>query len=158
MGDDPLRDWLQDGTAKGATHMLVVCDTFNYENFPVYVLPSQNVFLVADRHRTEPEKMRKLMEVYSYALPLEPQLAQRRAAHYEVSADIGSSPRLVGEEEAAVIETLKASTGTLDRLLSNPHPHSKAWREAVTLTLRPLLKAVATHEFGVTFEESPRHG
>lgn len=37
-----IRGWLLAGKKKNATHMIVVCDTFDHEDFPVYVLPGQD--------------------------------------------------------------------------------------------------------------------
>lgn len=74
--------WLQDGKRKGATHMIVACDTFNYEDYPVYVMPGQSVQDLA-RQYTNPDQMSRVMEVYSYAIDLEQQLAEHRAYHFD---------------------------------------------------------------------------
>ncbi len=34
--------WIENAP-KGATHMIVVCDTFDYEDYPVYVMPGEEV-------------------------------------------------------------------------------------------------------------------
>lgn len=42
-----LRKWLDEGRQKGASHCLIVCDTWDYadgfEDFPVYVMPQENL-------------------------------------------------------------------------------------------------------------------
>ena len=61
---DDIRRWLEEAP-KGSTHMLVVCDTFDYEDYPVYVKPAENVYTVAQEHNGP--NMTKLMEVYSFS-------------------------------------------------------------------------------------------
>lgn len=39
---EDIERWLNDAP-KGATHMIVVCDTFDYEDYPVYVMPGEDV-------------------------------------------------------------------------------------------------------------------
>lgn len=75
-----IREWLEEGKGQGATHMLVCCDTFNYEDYPVYVALNQNVREMV-KERQNPNKMSKVMEVYSYELDLEEQLKEQRAWH-----------------------------------------------------------------------------
>lgn len=121
--------WLEVGKEKGATHMLVTCDRFSDDFAPVYVLPDQNVFLVADAHRTDPSRMHELTEVYSYALPLEQQLAGRRSLRYDVT----TSPPARATVNLEELSQLAQHAGTLERLLQLPgslltHPH---WRPAV---------------------------
>jgi hypothetical protein len=54
--------WFDEGVRKGATHLIVVCDTFNYEDYPIYVMPGE------DARKKAAEKdgsnMQKVMEVY----------------------------------------------------------------------------------------------
>ncbi len=57
--------------------MIVFCDTFDHEDFPVYVMPGENIRARLDAAQGNP--MQRLMEVYNYALPLEDQLNERRA-------------------------------------------------------------------------------
>lgn len=75
---DEIREWLERGKAQGATHMIVACDTFNHEDYPVYVMPGDDVRKMRDEH-SDPDKMSRVMEIYSYALDLEQQLAVHRA-------------------------------------------------------------------------------
>ena len=60
-----LKEWFETGKEKKATHMVVVCDTFDWEDFPVYVEPQQDVSKVI-ANLTNPSSMNKVMEVYSY--------------------------------------------------------------------------------------------
>ena len=38
-----IAQWFDRGVSEGATHMIVVCDTFDHEDYPVYVTPSDDV-------------------------------------------------------------------------------------------------------------------
>lgn len=134
-----IPEWWEAGKAKGATHLIVVRDSFSYEYYPVYVMPDQNVFLVADEHRTNPNEMRKLMEVFSYAHPLVTQLAQERTMDFELTPVRDPTPLPVDFEE---LKTLAKYAGILQRLLEVPaslvnHPH---WRPAVLSCIAELAK------------------
>ncbi|KKS16142.1 MAG: hypothetical protein UU71_C0007G0022 [Parcubacteria group bacterium GW2011_GWB1_41_6] len=72
--------WLQRGKDQNATHMIVVCDTFNWEDYPVYVLPGEDPREKETRY--DGKDMQKIMEVYSFSLDLDMQLNEHRASHY----------------------------------------------------------------------------
>lgn len=78
---DDISRWFDDGVAEGATHMIIVTDTFDWEDFPVYVLPGQSARVQADDHRSR--SMQKVMEVYSLKMDKGAQLAEFRAFHYD---------------------------------------------------------------------------
>ena len=77
---DDITRWLHRGQEKGATHMLVVCDTFSYEDYPVFVMPDENVRDEAEQNNGP--NMTKLMEVYKLADDWQTQLDQRRCFNY----------------------------------------------------------------------------
>lgn len=75
-----LVQWFNDGVAQGATHMIVVCDTFDWEDYPVYVKPTEDVHeKFAEFHE---RNMQKVMEVYNLHLNRDDQMAERRAIHF----------------------------------------------------------------------------
>jgi len=39
---DDIRDWFKSGVRQEATHLIVICDTFDYTDYPVYILPGQD--------------------------------------------------------------------------------------------------------------------
>lgn len=80
---DDLSRWFDDGVEQGATHMVVVCDTFDYGDYPVYVMPDQDVREVAEAN--DGPNMTKLMEVYCLSMDKAQQLAEDRAFHYEAA-------------------------------------------------------------------------
>lgn len=57
-----LTEWFDLGVEQGATHMIVVCDTFDYEDYPVWVMPGKNVREVEQEYSSAP--MQRIMEVY----------------------------------------------------------------------------------------------
>lgn len=74
-----ILEWLEEGERLGATHMMVVCDTFDHEDYPIYVMPHQNIHDLVDEFS---RNMQRVEEIYSFALDLEQQLNEFRAFHY----------------------------------------------------------------------------
>ena len=73
---EDIRAWLTYALNKNATHMLVVCDTFEWEDYPVEVYSDQSV---TDIIEANSRNMQKVMEVYNLSLDLEAQLSEPRA-------------------------------------------------------------------------------
>ena len=75
---EDITDWLLSGRQrKGITHMIVVCDTFDYDDYPVYVSSKENVREVFSEY--DGKNMQQVMEVYSYKKDLKEQLKKGRA-------------------------------------------------------------------------------
>ena len=70
-----INTWLMRGKDKGNSHMLVVCDTWDYEDYPVYVKAEEDVNKVFTEHSIN---MQRVMEVYNYRLPLLEQIEAAR--------------------------------------------------------------------------------
>lgn len=75
-----LATWFDSGVAQGATHMVVVCDTFDYEDYPVYVSPNQDVGQVFREY--DGPNMAKVMEVYDLAKDRDSQLNEWRVFNF----------------------------------------------------------------------------
>lgn len=73
--------WFQEGVEQGATHMIIVCDTYDWEDFPVYVDPMEDVREKYAEH--DGKNMEKVMEVYSLFQDMDAQLSERRAFHFD---------------------------------------------------------------------------
>lgn len=86
-----IRGWLARAAEKGATHMIVACDTFDWEDYPVFVLPGEDARTVAKQH--DGPNMSKLMEVYHMGMDLEAQVSAGRSFNY----DLPSPPSDKGE-------------------------------------------------------------
>lgn len=78
---EEIKEWLQRGKEQEATHMLVVCDTFDHEDYPVFVLPGEDVRAEYDKYNGK--DMQRVMEVYSYARSLDEQLAATRVFNFD---------------------------------------------------------------------------
>ncbi len=75
-----IREWLNEGLAQGATHVIIVCDTFDYDDYPVYVMSGQDARKIKEEY--DGKGMQKVMEVYKLSMDLETQLAQFRSFNY----------------------------------------------------------------------------
>ena len=78
-----IRSWFAEGVAKGHSHMVVVCDTFDHEDFPAFYDSADDA-----RKRVEsPGSMERVMEVYYLRDPIDPQISQRRCFNYGPTHD-----------------------------------------------------------------------
>lgn len=78
-----IRGWFMAGRQMGATHMIVACDTFDWDDYPVYVMPGQDVREISQKYDVGHYPMQKIMEVYALHLDLDAQLAEVRALHFD---------------------------------------------------------------------------
>jgi hypothetical protein len=78
---DDIRKWLKDAQESGSSHLIVVCDTFDYDDYPVPVMPDENVRDIYNRY--DDKDMQKVMEVYSLRRDIEEQLNEHRAFHFD---------------------------------------------------------------------------
>lgn len=62
-----IAEWFEHGRQDSAMHMIIVCDTFNYDDYPVYVRSWQDFW--TEYAKYDNKDMQKVMEVYSYAIP-----------------------------------------------------------------------------------------
>ena len=76
---DILR-WLEEGKGEGASHMIVVCDTWDYDDFPVFVKPKEDVKKVVEQHSGK--NMERVMEVYNLSMDWDTQINQTRSFNY----------------------------------------------------------------------------
>lgn len=85
-----IRRWLREGKADGATHTLIVCDTFDHSDYPRHIkVTSEEAARAAAQNNGA---MQRLMEVYSHALDHESQLAEHRSYHYEMTGPAPVAP------------------------------------------------------------------
>jgi len=40
---EDVEDWKKEAKEIGATHIISVCDTFDWDDYPVYVMPDENL-------------------------------------------------------------------------------------------------------------------
>lgn len=56
-----VQNWIKEGKKQGATHIISVCDTFNYDDYPVYVLNANK--LEEQKRQYNGSNMQKINEV-----------------------------------------------------------------------------------------------
>lgn len=77
---EDIRNWIKYGQEQGATHLIVVCDTYDWDDYPVYVMATEDVRKkYADYNGPN---MQKVMEVYNLTKDIEKQLSQYRAFEF----------------------------------------------------------------------------
>ena len=70
-----IRQWLKEAKEEH-THMIVVCDTFDHEDYPVFVTKDEDVYAkVAEYHE---RNMQRVIEVYDFSKDLELQILTPR--------------------------------------------------------------------------------
>lgn len=75
-----IAEWIKEGKEQGATHMIVVCDTYDWEDYPVFVMQAEDVRKkYADYNGPN---MQKVMEVYNLQKDTEAQLEKHRAFEF----------------------------------------------------------------------------
>lgn len=87
---EEIRAWLSEGKAQGATHTIVVCDTYDYEDYPVHVMPGEDARAKYEEYNGK--NMQRVMEVYSHAIDHESQLSSPRAFNLDPPGDAGIPP------------------------------------------------------------------
>jgi hypothetical protein len=74
---EDIRTWLERGVETKATHVIVVVDTFSYDDYPVFVEESENIRDVIKRY--DNVNMQRIMEIYNLHKDIEKQLNERRS-------------------------------------------------------------------------------
>jgi len=74
---EDIQRWLQTGIEKEATHVIVMCDTFDWDDYPVYVSANEDIHEKLKECRNK--SMAKVMEVYNLKMDIEAQMREHRA-------------------------------------------------------------------------------
>ncbi len=72
--EEGIRSWLLEAKVGGATHVVIVCDTYDWSDYPIPVMPNEDVHQVVKENDNE-ERLSKVMEVYWLDGDIEAQLA-----------------------------------------------------------------------------------
>lgn len=72
-----IESWLKREKATESDYMLVVCDTFDHEDYPVYV-SKKDIDKTIQQYSGN---MQTIMEIYNLSLDIDAQLAEKRAWH-----------------------------------------------------------------------------
>lgn len=78
---EEIRAWYETAEAKKATHMIVACDTFDHEDYPIFILGGEAEARKSYTEHNGPN-MQRVMEVYCLAHDKETQLAEHRSHHF----------------------------------------------------------------------------
>jgi hypothetical protein len=73
---EDIKRWIKRGKDNG----IVVCDSFDYEDYPVYVKPGENVRGIEKKYMGK--EMQMVMEVYNLSLDIDKQMNERRSFNY----------------------------------------------------------------------------
>lgn len=72
---DEISEWFDRGVADGKSYMLVICDTFDHDDYPSYFDSEADARKTADK----PGEMQRLMEAYDLKADKAEQMSKRRA-------------------------------------------------------------------------------
>ncbi|MDR2901753.1 MAG: hypothetical protein LBU87_01405 [Lactobacillales bacterium] len=71
------------------THVLIVCDTFNYETYPVTITKTDNIHAVINKYNKD---MQRLEGVYNLKMDIKEQLFEDRPYHIATTVTNRSRP------------------------------------------------------------------
>lgn len=74
---EDIRQWLERAKQNNATHLIVVCDTYDWDDYPVEVTSTENIHECIAKYNGK--NMQKIMEVYNLKLDIEKQLNEGRS-------------------------------------------------------------------------------
>ena len=74
-----IREWLERFDKKQFSHMIVVCDTWDHDDYPVGVKKTEDITQKVKYYGTN---MQRVMEVYDLSMDIEKQLLQTRAWNF----------------------------------------------------------------------------
>jgi hypothetical protein len=77
---EDIKEWFKRGKKQKATHLIVVCDTFDHEDYPVYVKKKEDIHEKCGKY--DGKNMQRVMEVYNLNKPMQPQLDEQRSFNY----------------------------------------------------------------------------
>lgn len=76
-----ISKWFDDGVSRGIySHMIVVCDEFDWEDFPVFVIRGEDPREFEKKY--DEGDLTHTMEVYNLSMDKETQLNEYRARNY----------------------------------------------------------------------------
>ena len=76
---DEISNWFDRGVAQKATHMIVVCDTFDHEDYPCFA--NGDADAIEQHGYYDGKNMQRVMEVYDLRADKAEQMGEPRAMH-----------------------------------------------------------------------------
>lgn len=72
-----ISEWFDRGVKEGATHLIVVCDTYDHADYPSWVHPGQDFWATYESY--DGKSMQRVMEVYDLKHDKQSQMNEHRA-------------------------------------------------------------------------------
>jgi hypothetical protein len=79
-----ISKWFDEGVAKNARYMIICCDTFDYDDYPVFANTDNDCMM--SYHN--PGKMQRVMEVYDLQSDKAEQMSEGRAMRLPKAANM----------------------------------------------------------------------
>jgi len=76
---EDIKRWLETAKKQKAAFMIVACDTYDFDDYPIYCADSKECLKKYEEHNGK--NMQEIMEVYDLSLPIKDQLNENRAKH-----------------------------------------------------------------------------
>ena len=83
MSKEEITRMVMKGNTGEYSHVIIVVDRFDYQDYPVYVSYNENISEVIMKYQGGINSLTGIMEIYNYNLDLEKQLNENRAYHIE---------------------------------------------------------------------------
>ncbi len=77
---DDITRWLDEAAHSGATHLIVVCDDFDHDNYPIFVMPGEDARERYDK--VYAGNMQQVDEVYNMKMNIDRQRREFRALNF----------------------------------------------------------------------------
>jgi len=58
-----VTQWQTEAKRRGATHLISVCDTFDYDDYPVYVMEGDNLEELKKRYSSNMQSINEIIEI-----------------------------------------------------------------------------------------------
>ncbi len=72
-----ISTWFDRGVERGATHMIIVCDTYDHDDYPVFAFGDAEALANHEQHNGK--NMQRVMEVYDLRADKDEQMQEHRA-------------------------------------------------------------------------------
>lgn len=70
-----IKNWIQKGMEQHSTHVVIAVDTWDYEDYPIYISVEENVHDTINSYK---DKQDRIMEVYNLSIDIDSQLNEYR--------------------------------------------------------------------------------
>lgn len=86
---DEIATWFDRGVSEGCRYMIVVCDSFDHDDYPVYVQPQEDFWKKHDHY--DGLNMQRIMEVYDLQEDKAAQMSSRRVFNLPPRSSVQST-------------------------------------------------------------------